>query len=81
MLAENKQKLWESYQVMDLKRGNVSYPKRVIFLNIYLLIHGGKDNLQMQDDARFGIPDERPVQIIHPFIARCAKPISLFSPK
>ena len=51
------------------------------FFNIYLLIHGGEGNLEMQDDGTVGIPNEHPVQIIHPFIARCAKPILLFSPK
>ena len=37
----------------------MSYPKRVIFfLNICLLIHGGKDDLEKQDDATVRIPKE-----------------------
>ena len=58
MFPENKYKLREVNRLMDFKRGSVSYPKRVIFLSIYLLIHGGNDDLETQDDATVRIPKE-----------------------
>ena len=33
--------------------------------------------METQDDATFIIPNEWLGQVIHPFIAQCAKPISL----
>ena len=43
----------------------------------YLFIHGGEDDLETQDDATVIIPNEWFDQVIHSFIAQCAKPFSL----